>query len=199
MALPWLIGGAVLAGAALVGKALSSGDDDDDYENDNGEEERRRREAERERKEREKREKKEAIYNSVMKEGDEQSVLFQEMLFGVVEVSYDTSTPFKYQIDEDEYIDDPELRDLLKSLSDSTKILEMSLNKSAISSLSDLEILDACTLSNLEKLFSFYEVDLSPSQYLKNQSSKLSGQKEQLEKVEQLQEQLSKYKKKIMR
>lgn len=195
MAIPWLIGGLIVGGAALAAKALSSDDDGDDGK----EERRRRREAERKRKEREQAEKKQAIEDNIQDEGDRKSTEFKQILNGVVDVSYDSKKPFKYEITEDNSSDDSELGDLMRSLNDSVREMDESMKRFAVSSLSNLEILDSKTIANLGVFTQLYHVELSPSQYLMKQAYDLSLKKQQLSEIEILQKKLSQYKNKMKR
>lgn len=100
MALPWLIGAAVIGlGTALV-SALS---DDDKSSNNNGddEEQRKREQAERERRVRERREKKTAAMAEFSQQGETLAADFQQALHEIIDVTWLEKPAFKAILNED--------------------------------------------------------------------------------------------------
>ena len=96
MALPWLIGAAVLGIGALI---TSSGNDNSSSNNNGDDEERRRRErAEREHRERAANEQRESIKNTLLAEGEKRSADFQQLLSGWFNAEYQSQQPFKAKI-----------------------------------------------------------------------------------------------------
>lgn len=95
MALPWLIGAAVLGVGALI---ASSSRDDSSNNNGDDEERKRRERAERERREREKKEEREAIKVSLRTTGALRAEDFKQALSGWVDVDYLSTTPFKANV-----------------------------------------------------------------------------------------------------
>lgn len=95
MALPWLIGAAVLGIGALI---ASSSDDDSSNGNGDDEERRRRERAERERREREQQEERQSIKAALKKEGEQRTADFEQTLSGWVNVHYQSKPPFKASI-----------------------------------------------------------------------------------------------------
>lgn len=96
MALPWIIGAAVLGIGALI---ASSGDDNSSSNNNGDDEERRRRErAERERREREANEQRESIKETLLAEGEKRSADFQQLLSDWFNAEYQSQPPFKAKI-----------------------------------------------------------------------------------------------------
>lgn len=100
MALPWLIGGAIVGGIALVSK-LSSGSGGDDYHDDDEEEVRRR--AARERKNRELRERLDTLIHLVREEGEQRGPIFQQQLESNFKVEYEDQ-PYAGNLDNDGYL-----------------------------------------------------------------------------------------------
>lgn len=96
MAIPWLIGAAVLG----VGALLASSSSDDNSSNGNGgdDERRRREQAERERRERERQEERQSIRIALQKEGEMRGADFQNTLSGWVTAEYQSQKPFKAAI-----------------------------------------------------------------------------------------------------
>ncbi|MWL74257.1 hypothetical protein GQM09_28180, partial [Escherichia coli] len=84
MALPWLIGAAVLGVGALI--ASSSSNDDSSNGNGDDEERKRRERAERERREREQKEERETIKASLQNVGTLRADDLKQALSGWVEV-----------------------------------------------------------------------------------------------------------------
>jgi hypothetical protein len=93
MALPWLIGAAVLGVGALI--ASASSDDNSSSGNGDDEERKRRERAERERREREKQEERQSIKAALKNEGAQRAADFKQTLSGWVEVNYHSPAPFK--------------------------------------------------------------------------------------------------------
>ncbi|HDT6544430.1 TPA: hypothetical protein QFT03_001362 [Kluyvera ascorbata] len=95
MALPWLIGAAVLGIGAII---ASSGDDSSSNNNGDDEERRRRERAERERREREINEQRQTIKETLLNEGEKRSADFQQLLSGCFNAEYQSQPPFKAKI-----------------------------------------------------------------------------------------------------
>lgn len=99
MALPWLIGGAIVGGIALVSKLASGSDGDDDYDD----EEEVRRRAARDRKNRELTERLDALVHLVKEEGEKQAPIFQRQLESNFKVVYKYQ-PYAGSIDNDGFL-----------------------------------------------------------------------------------------------
>ncbi|MCU8005450.1 MULTISPECIES: hypothetical protein [unclassified Shewanella] len=145
MALPWLIGAAVVALGAAAVSAFS--DDSDSGSGGNGDEERRRRErAEQERKARAHKEKLESMKEAFVQEGMQRANDLQQSLEGQIKVILLGDKPFKAILDNDE-----DFSDLV-----SPTYVEVY----------DLQFLPQETQGYLVKLESLYHVKLEPEEEL---------------------------------
>ena len=175
MAIPWLIGAAVLGVGALI--AASSNDDDSSSSSRDDSEERRRREsAERERVIRQQTEKADTIKKAFQQEGNQRSKDLKNLLLGWVNVDYSSHTPFSI---------------VLTSAGSERR---RSINDYFIDEYDiDRTLLDNTTLNNLKFFEESYDVDLSMgSQFqkavdtlldIKDQRSMLQTYKSELELV----------------
>lgn len=165
MALPWLIGGLIVGGAALVTKALSDNDGDD---GDDGEEERRRRRrrAEEERRANEREEQLCSIKSSVKSRGEESSTVFTQMLSEMFHVTYSSDRKFQAILE-----DDGNLR---------------------INTVAPLKLegLDSSTLKNLQRFKMYYNVDVAPSSRLSDIQKELADKQQQLQELQEYYSQL---------
>ncbi len=144
MALPWLIGGAIVGGIALASK-LSGGSSNNNNDYDNDREDEIRRQAEKERKKRSLTERLESISSEVELEGKQRAVVFQNHLDGSLNVKYDDYDVFAATLNS---------RGELNEKDDS---LEEYIDF-------DEDILPCDTQDNLESFVSLYNVDnITPS------------------------------------
>jgi hypothetical protein len=144
MALPWLIGAAVVALGAAAVSAFS--DDSDSGSGGNGDEERRREQAEQERKARAHKEKLECIKDEFVQEGMQRSHELQQSLDGKITVTLLGDKPFKATLDEDEEFKNPV----------SPTCVEVY----------DLQFLPQETQERLVKFESLYDMELEPEEEL---------------------------------
>lgn len=94
MALPWLIGAAVLGVGALIA-AVANDDESSSHDSSTDEERRRRKQAEHERREREKEEEMASLRRAFNQEGSQRSHDFQKLLSEWITVNYRGTSPFK--------------------------------------------------------------------------------------------------------
>ncbi|ASK69276.1 hypothetical protein CF168_10560 [Shewanella bicestrii] len=169
MALPWLIGAAVVALGAAAVSAFS--DDSDSGSGGNDDEERRRRErAEQERKARAHKEKLESMKEAFVHEGMQKADDLQQSLDGQIKVLMLGDKPFKATID-----DDPEYQNLV-----SPTYVEVY----------DLQFLPQETQDYLVKLESLYDVELEPEEELMKVPVRLKEIDHKLAQLKALREKL---------
>jgi len=94
MALPWLIGAAVLGVGALIA-AVANDDESSSHDSSSDEERRRRKQAEHERREREKEEEMAFLRMAFNQEGSKRSHDFQKLLSEWITVNYRGTSPFR--------------------------------------------------------------------------------------------------------
>lgn len=140
MALPWLIGAAVLGVGALI--ASSSSDGDSSNGNGDDEERKRRERAERERREREQKEERETIKASLQNVGTLRADDLKQALSGWVDVHYQSTSPFKANV--------------LATGKQYQRVVAEHFTESH-----ELTFLDAKTRQNLNALESCYDVELT--------------------------------------
>ncbi|WP_351019357.1 hypothetical protein [Shewanella sp. AC91-MNA-CIBAN-0169] len=169
MALPWLIGAAVVALGAAAVSAFS--DDSDSGSGGNGDEERRRRErAEQERKARAHKEKLESMKEAFVQEGMQRANELQQSLDGQIKVILLGDKPFKAILDDDEEFHNPV----------SPTYVEVY----------DLQFLPQETQDYLVKLESLYDVELEPEEVLMNVPVRLKEIEHKLAQLKALREKL---------
>jgi len=169
MALPWLIGAAVVALGAAAVSALS--DDNNSGSGGNDDEERRRRErAEQERKARAHKEKLESMKEAFVHEGMQRADDLQQSLEGQIKVIMLGDKPFKATID-----DDSEYQNMV-----SPTYVEVY----------DLQFLPQETQDYLVKLESLYDVELEPKEKLFKVSKRLEEINLKLTQLKALREKL---------
>ncbi|WP_283629113.1 hypothetical protein [Shewanella baltica] len=170
MALPWLIGAAVVALGAAAVSAFS--DDSDSGSGGNGDEERRRRErAEQERKARAHKEKLESMKEAFVQEGMQRANELQQSLDGQIKVILLGDKPFKAILDDD----DEEFHNPV-----SPTYVEVY----------DLQFLPQETQDYLVKLESLYDVELEPEEVLMNVPVRLKEIDHKLAQLKALREKL---------
>tara|TARA_R110002167_G_scaffold188380_1_gene389970 strand:- start:29442 stop:29957 length:516 start_codon:yes stop_codon:yes gene_type:complete len=171
MALPWLIGAAVVAlGAAAV--SAFSDDSDSGGSGDGGEERRRRERAEQERNARAHKEKLESMKVEFVQEGMQRANDLQQSLDGKITVTLLGDKPFKATLDEDE---DEEFNNLV--------------NPTYVE-VYDLQFLPQETQDYLIKLESLYDVELEPEEELMQVPVRLKEIDEKLAQLKALREKL---------
>ncbi len=138
MALPWLIGGAIVGGIALASK-LSGGSNNDDYDDDDREDEIRRR-AEKDRKRRSLTERLDNISSEVEQEGARRASIFQTQLNDSLQIEYSAYQAYAATLDS------------RGNLNENDDLLEEYINF-------DEDLLPSETQENLDALISFYNVD----------------------------------------
>ncbi|KZX37361.1 MULTISPECIES: hypothetical protein [Wohlfahrtiimonas] len=167
MALPWLIGGLIVGGAALAAKAFSNdGDDNDGGDDDDEERRRRRRRAEEQRRAQEKEEQLSSIQSSVKSHGEISSLALQAMLIEMFHVTYNSDRKFQAILE-----DDGNLR---------------------INTVAPLKLegLDSSTLKNLQRFKMYYNVDVAPSSHLTDIQKELADKQQKLQELQEYHSQL---------
>lgn len=168
MALPWLIGAAVVALGAAAVSAFS--DDSDSGSGGNGDEERRRRErAEQERKARAHKEKLESMKEAFVQEGMQRANELKQSLDGQIKVILLGDKPFKAILDDEEFHNPV-----------SPTYVEVY----------DLQFLPQETQDYLVKLESLYDVELEPEEELMNVPVRLKEIDHKLARLKALREKL---------
>lgn len=164
MALPWLIGGLIVGGAALAAKAFSNDGDYNDGGNDDEEE--RRRRAEEQRRAQEKEEQLSSIQSSVKSRGEISSLSLQAMLIEMFHVTYNSDRKFQAILE-----DDGNLR---------------------INTVAPLKLegLDSSTLKNLQRFKMYYNVDVAPSSHLTDIQKELADKQQKLQELQEYHSQL---------
>lgn len=160
MALPWLIGAAVLG----IGAYLSSSSSAENSSNGNGDdEERRRRErVERERREREQEEERNSIREAFKKEGEQRTADFQQILSGWVNVHYESQPSFKVTI-----------------FQKTGKLYKRVVPENFTDS-HELYLLDKITRENLDEFEACYDVDLTMTETFYDTIDEIMDCQEQL-------------------
>lgn len=178
MALPWLIGGAIVGGIALVGAALSDNEESSSggSNNDDEEERRLRKEAEEKRKQLEKTKAREQLTQTIIQRGNEEAKIFQSLLSSVITLEYQDSTPFLY------------------GQEDRQKLDHLTVHNDIVIAQSFYGLTDISeeTLENLETLLSLYEVEINPTIELKETSAAFKKHQKKLNEIEVYKERLSK-------
>lgn len=162
MALPWLIGAAVLGVGAWI--ASSSSDNSNSGGNGDDEERRRREQAERERHEREKQEERQSIKAALKEEGKRRSVDFQITLQGWINVHYRSTPPFKASI--------------LQTGKQYKRVVAQNFSDS-----DGLSLLTDGTRKNLNQFEACYDVELTKSEALNDAINEILGYQKQLQKL----------------
>ena len=178
MALPWLIGAAVLGVGALIASASS----DDDSSNGNGDdEERQRRErAERERREREKQEERQSIKAALQNEGAQRAADFKQTLSGWVEVNYLSQAPFKAGV-------------LQTGKQYKRVVAEHFVDRE------ELSMLDRKTCLNLNEFEACYNVELSMTDTFEDIADEMTEWEVQLQELQEYREQLERIRQHLSR
>ncbi|EKP0314450.1 hypothetical protein JE959_004590 [Aeromonas veronii] len=183
MALPWLIGAAVLYGAH---KLLSSDDDDDDdYEERQRENRRREREAEeraaneraeRNRVEREQAKQRDrtAVKNALVQDGNSYAPMLSQALTDIVDVRYTSDSSYRGVIN-------------------GSGIYTRSITQSFIKSY-ELGFLDNVTRANLDRFETLYDVTLSPSPAIYDAHNLISDSDDLLNDLQSYRKRLQKLK-----
>ena len=169
MALPWLIGAAVVAiGAAAV--TAFSDDSDSGGSGDGGEERRRRERAEQERKARAHKEKLESMKEAFVQEGMQRANDLQQSLDGKITLTLLGDKAFKATLDEDEEFNNP-------------------VNPTYVE-VYDLQFLPQETQDYLVKLESLYDVELEPEEELMQLHVRLKEIDQKLAQLKALREKI---------
>ncbi|WP_429182356.1 hypothetical protein [Aeromonas salmonicida] len=161
MALPWLIGAAVIGlGSYIVSKM------DEDESPDSGDEERRRRErAEEERTERNRAEQRQAVQTALIQHGNTCADDFSQLLEGYIDVKY--ASKFAYQA----------------VLNEAGELHKRNVDLSFVSDY-ELDFLDDTTKKNLHHFETFYAVELYPSPTIYDSHNKLCDYDEVSEELQ---------------
>lgn len=178
MALPWLIGAAVLGVGALIASASS----DDDSSNGNGDdEERRRRErAERERREREQQEERDSIKAALIKEGEERRADFEHTLTGWVDVAWQSQPAFKAVV--------------LQTGKQYKRMVAES-----FTDINELVMLNRTTRENLTEFEACYDVELTMTEQFYDAVDELIDCQEQLQVLQDYREQFERIRQHLSR
>jgi len=163
MALPWLIGAAVLG----VGAWIASSSSDESSSNGNGgdEERRRREQAEKERREREQKEMRDSIKAALQKEGQQRCTDFTKILAGWVNVDYQSTPSFK------------------AAILQTGKLQKRSVEE-YFTDTHELHFLNTTTRENLKELEACYDVELSMTETFHEAVDELVNCEEQLQVLE---------------
>ncbi|MEL6092365.1 hypothetical protein [Plesiomonas shigelloides] len=185
MALPWLIGAAVVYGAAKLLSSDNDDDDDDDYEERQREKRRHEREAEeraaneraeRNRVEREQAKQRDrtAVKNALVQDGNSYAPMLSQALTDIVEVRYTSDSPY---------------RAVINGSGIDTNFITQSFIKSY-----ELGFLDNVTRANLERFETLYDVALSPSQVIYDAHNLFSDSDDLLNDLQSYRKRLQKLK-----
>ncbi len=177
MALPWLIGAAVLGVGALLASSSS-----DDSSNGNGDDEERRRQerAERERREREQQEERVSIKAALTKEGEQRGADFQQTLSDWVNVRYQSQPPFKAAI--------------LQTGKHYKRIVAENFIDSH-----ELCLLDARTRENLNEFEACYDVELTMTENFYDAIDEMADYQEKLQELQDYRSQFERIRQQLIR
>ncbi|MBX4507749.1 hypothetical protein CF032_13805 [Klebsiella oxytoca] len=163
MALPWLIGAAVLGVGAWI--ASSSSNDSSNGNGGDDEERRRRERAEQERRAREQQELRNSIKATFSQEGKQRANDFQQLLSGWVNVDYQSQPSFKATI--------------LQTGKQYMRTVE-----EHFTDINDLHVLNATTRENLKVFEECYDVELTMTETFHKAVDELADCEEQLQKLQ---------------
>ncbi|MCU6668323.1 hypothetical protein M8013_06080 [Enterobacteriaceae bacterium H4N4] len=178
MALPWLIGAAVLGVGALI--AAASSDDDSSNGNGDDEERKRRERAERERREREQQEERKSIKAALKSEGARRAADFTQTLSGWVEVNYQSPAPFKAAI-------------LQTGKQYKRVVAEHFVDKE------ELSMLDSKTRQNLNEFEACYDVTLTMTDAFEDVADEMTEWDVQLQELQDYREQFERIRQHLAR
>lgn len=159
MALPWLIGAAVLGIGAAIASSLS---DESSNGNSDDEERSRRERAEQKRRDREQQKLRNSIKAAFSQEGKQRANDFQQLLSGWVNVNYQSQPAFKAAI--------------LQTGKQHTRTIEKYFTDT-----NELHFLNATTRKNLQAFEECYEVELTMTETLHETVNELVDCEKQLQ------------------